>query len=146
MVEESTCPRCGNPFIKGNGNQKFCSIRCLIDNHNAKVSEAVRPKEKALCAVCQSQFQPFNRRTKFCSAKCRMDSIYAKQRAATRQVLPPELNCKHCKRVFQPKNRTNVYCSYECSSAHAEMHDLRRSLFNNLRRNSSSAYWEDPDL
>lgn len=78
MGESAICEQCGKGFVRTNGNQRFCSLKCRQAFNNGiarKDLDIEGSGEWAICHWCGAYFQrkPKTRQT-YCSPECKADA------------------------------------------------------------------------
>ena len=64
----ATCAKCGQEFQPERATAIYCSARCRVAAHRAKVST---PALVTVCVVCGEEFQPKRAGAIYCSAACK---------------------------------------------------------------------------
>jgi 5-methylcytosine-specific restriction endonuclease McrA len=100
------CVYCGKGIVGGNGNTKYCSVRC----RKKEAERLFRARGKthrsltvSTCRFCGIEFRKKtngNNKGFYCSRKCAFNNSKARFSNRTRQVVPPFMIGKACKVWF----------------------------------------------
>jgi hypothetical protein len=98
---EIPCRKCGKPFIRSFGQQRYCSDAC----------RRKPPLVPIACRGCGKTFMPPNSLWRFCTPDCARN--YGRKR-------PPlsVIDCRGCSKPFLPRVGQQRFCSAACAKGY----------------------------
>ena len=67
---QCTCKICGKQFLGANTQAKFCSLRCIYDDQNAKRKAKIKDSYN-ICQICGAVFKTRKPNENTCSPECK---------------------------------------------------------------------------
>lgn len=96
--ELRVCDECGEPFLAGTHNRRYCSEACRKTDYSVQKT----------CERCGREFQSMKAEQRFCGRSCAAES---------RKNPANDRACEWCGERYRATTRVQRFCSRECANA-----------------------------